>query len=132
LGFSLKNEDESELPDFCALGDHTPVRRCAHNAVSKPQFVPLEITMIWKPNTSQLETIAIMGHARSPVDKIAAALGITPEEFSAWAGRLALGRAWSALPPMPVAKVVPPLAPLDPKIRAQRLFEGDQVPERMP
>jgi hypothetical protein len=88
--------------------------------------------MIWKPNTHQLEAIAVLGHARATVGKIAAALGITEAEFSAWAGRLALGRAWSVLPPIPVAKVVPPLAPLDPRIRAQRLFEGDQVPERMP
>jgi len=30
------NEDESEFPEFCTLGDHNPARRCACDAVSKP------------------------------------------------------------------------------------------------
>jgi hypothetical protein len=80
--------------------------------------------MIWKPDTHQLETIAVLGHARATTAQIAAALGITEAEFAAWAGRLALGRAWSVLPPMPVAKAPKPVAPVDPRIRAERLFEG--------
>jgi hypothetical protein len=76
--------------------------------------VRTEGSMIWKPSTRQLELIATLGNARAPVDKICAALGITPEEF-----------AWSALPPMPVAKAPEPVAPVDPRIVAERLFDDD-------
>jgi hypothetical protein len=39
--------------------------------------------MTFKPNTRDLETIAIMGHARAATAQITAALGITEAEFSA-------------------------------------------------
>ena len=78
--------------------------------------------MTFKPTLPQLETIAVLGHARAPAGQIAAALGISEDAFKAWTRRLALGRAWSALPP--VAKAPEPVAPVDPRIRAERLFEG--------
>jgi hypothetical protein len=49
--------------------------------------------MTWQPTTRDLETIAELGHARAPMDKIAAELGISPAEFSAWTGRLVAARA---------------------------------------
>ena len=70
---------------------------------------------------SQLETVAVMLHARAPVARIAAALGISEAEFSAWAARLALGRAWCepvTIPARPVPKV-----PKSPRIVAERIFE---------
>jgi hypothetical protein len=45
--------------------------------------------MNFKPTTRQLETIAELGHARIPADRIAVARGIEPEAFAAWASRLA-------------------------------------------
>ena len=82
--------------------------------------------MNFRPTPKQLELISLT-HARAPVDKICAALGITEADFSAWAGRLAVGRAWSALPP---AAAPEPVAPVDPRIRAQRLFEGEALDGR--
>jgi hypothetical protein len=88
--------------------------------------------MTWQPTTRDLETIATLGHARAPVAKICAALGLSEAEFSAWAGRLALGRVWSAMPPIPVAKAPEPTEPRLARIVADRLFEGDPVPDGMP
>jgi hypothetical protein len=48
------------------------------------------------------------------------------------AGRLALGRVWSAMPPIPVAKAPEPTEPRLARIVADRLFEGDPVPDGMP
>ena len=63
----------------------------------------------------ELGTAPMPTHARCPVAKIAAALGIiAPEEFSAWAGRLAMGRAW--VEPVALAVKAPePVAPPDPR-----------------
>jgi hypothetical protein len=77
---------------------------------------------VWQPTTRQLETIATLGHARAPADKIAAALGVTLEEFSAWAGRLTATRTLDVeAPPLPT----PPMRPErgSPKILADRVFE---------
>ena len=41
--------------------------------------------MTWKPNTRDLETIAVLGHPRATVAQIAAALGISEAKFSVWA-----------------------------------------------
>jgi len=75
--------------------------------------------MTWQPR--DLETIATMGHAR------ATALGITPEEFKAWVGRLVAARAaW--VPPTPPQSAAKPLAtpePMWPRIEAERLFEAN-------
>ena len=77
--------------------------------------------MTFEPNTVQLEIIAIMVHARTPVARIAAVLGVTLEEFTAFAGRLAMGRAYVpavTIPPKPERMVAK-----SPRIVAQRLFE---------
>jgi lambda repressor-like predicted transcriptional regulator len=49
--------------------------------------------MSWKPTPRQLYLIAEYGAAHMPAEVIAAALDITPEEFSAWAARLIATRA---------------------------------------
>jgi hypothetical protein len=78
----------------------------------------------WKPTTRQLETIADMGNARAPVDRIAAALGIKPEEFMAWTGRLAATRtldvdALYRAPPPPSCRH----EKATPRVIADRVFE---------
>jgi hypothetical protein len=72
-----------------------------------------------------------MRHARASSEQIAAALGISEDAFKAWCQRLTLGRAWAALPPMPVAKGTQTRGTRgDPRIRAQRLFEGEALDGR--
>jgi hypothetical protein len=51
--------------------------------------------MNWKPSTEQLLTIAEFGHARAPVAKIAAALGVSEDEYSTWTKRLVATRTLS-------------------------------------
>jgi hypothetical protein len=84
--------------------------------------------MTFKPTTRDLETIAIMGRARAPADKIVVALGIGEAEFRAWTGRLAAAR---ALMPMSVARATKETesvsfveAPARPRITADRVFEA--------
>ena len=70
--------------------------------------------------TAQLETVAVMANARCPADKIAAALGVTFEELTAFAERLARGRAYVeplTIPARPVRK-----APERARLRAERMF----------
>jgi len=56
--------------------------------------------MTFKPNTRDLETIALLTHARATTAQIAAALGIFEAAVTAWRGRLAAGRAWACVEPM--------------------------------
>ena len=44
--------------------------------------------MTSKPTMCQLETIAELGNARAPAARIAEALNVLPEAFTAWVGRL--------------------------------------------
>ena len=92
--------------------------------------------MSWNPSTKQLECIAEMAHAKAPVAQIAAAVGLTPEEFCAWCARLAAARALMMImpefPPKRAAAKEPDagasfaeVAALCSKIMANRLFEGD-------
>jgi hypothetical protein len=70
--------------------------------------------------TRDLELIAIMAHARAPVARIAAALGISEPEYSAWLQRLALGRAYVA----PVTIPARPVRKVPARLRAERFFES--------
>jgi hypothetical protein len=54
-------------------------------------------------------------------------VGLSEAEFKAWAGRLAAARATWVEPVLPVAKAPEPVTPADPKIRAERLFEGEAL-----
>jgi hypothetical protein len=78
--------------------------------------------------TRDLELIAVLAHARAPVARIAAALGISEPEYSAWLQRLALGRTWREpvlLPARPVRK-----APKSPRIVADRVFmDAKEAPQ---
>ena len=64
--------------------------------------------MNWKPDKRQLDLIADMGNARMPVEAIAAALDVHPDDLRAWIGKLAATRFWGvpeqstlAAPPAP-------------------------------
>jgi hypothetical protein len=68
-------------------------------------------------------------NARAPVDKIAAALGIEPEEFRAWASRLVATRVMDAnallySAPMPPQPPPTPFEKVTVRIRAERVFEA--------
>jgi len=69
--------------------------------------------------TRDLELIAVMAHARAPVARIAAALGLSEDAFKAWCQRLALGRAYVPAVAIPArrVRVVPE------RLRAERFFE---------
>jgi hypothetical protein len=72
--------------------------------------------------TEQLETIAQLTIARTPPDKIAAAVNISEDMFAAWCTRLALGRAWRepvTIPPKPERRLPERL-----RYRAERYFEA--------
>jgi hypothetical protein len=75
----------------------------------------------FKPTTSDLETIAILGNARAPVGKIAAAVGLSESEFRAWTARLVATRALDI--PETCQKPPPPIVPRTWGI-AERVFEG--------
>ena len=66
-------------------------------------------SMSWKPTLAQLEIIEQYGNAHMPVEAIAAALDVHPDDLRAWIGRLVQTRSQSryAPPPMP-----PPPAPV--------------------
>jgi hypothetical protein len=82
---------------------------------------------MFKPTLRQLETIADM--SSMPSERIAAALGISPDVFTGWVSRLAAANALDPeaaerlmYPPTPVA-VQPPRPPRhDPRIIAERMF----------
>jgi hypothetical protein len=57
-----------------------------------------------------------MGNALAPADKIARALGITPEVFTAWAARLTATR----------ERNLPPGRSSKPRITASRMFEATE------
>jgi len=72
------------------------------------------------PTTAQLETIATLINARASSERIAAALGISEAEFSAWGARLMAGRAFDESPtPQPPAPEA-----VTPQTVAERVFEG--------
>jgi hypothetical protein len=84
---------------------------------------------MWKPTLRELETIADMAGGGMPAERIAAAVGISPEVFTAWTSQLAAVRAldWRAVenllyPPKPAAVQSP--ARRDPRIIAERIFES--------
>jgi hypothetical protein len=79
--------------------------------------------MTWNPTTKQLETIAILGNARAPVGKIAAAVGIGEAEFKAWTARLVATRALDIPEPCqpPPLPIVP--TPIRTRSLAERVFE---------
>jgi hypothetical protein len=52
----------------------------------------LSSAMTWRPTPADLELIATMGHARATTARIAGALGISRDVFTAWAARLAATR----------------------------------------
>jgi len=89
--------------------------------------------MNWKPTTRQLETLAELAIARAPVAVMAAALGLTPEAFVAWRRRsLAAARAEEErYKPEPIPEPKPVVAPVSPRIVAERLFEGDPAADGM-
>jgi hypothetical protein len=75
----------------------------------------------FEPTNRDLELIVVMSHARAPVARIAAVLGISEAEFAAFADRLAMGRRHVepvAIPARPV-----PVVPKSPRIVAERIFE---------
>ena len=86
--------------------------------------------MKFKPTLRELETVADMANAGMSSERIAAALGISLEVFTAWTSRL---RAANELdpqavenllyPPRPAAVQLPP-PPRDPRIIAERYFEA--------
>jgi hypothetical protein len=80
--------------------------------------------MGWRPSKNELELIADAGAARQPVDKIAAALGVTEEEFHAWAASLIATRSVPSSAPPPPRPVAPPPAPISPRVIADRMFEA--------
>jgi len=83
--------------------------------------------MTFEPTTRDLETVATLTHARTPADKIAAALGVSEDAFGAWRARLAFGRAYVpavVIPSKPVRVV-----PKSPRIVAEHMFETDKNSE---
>jgi transposase-like protein len=83
---------------------------------------------MFNPTLSQLELIAEMTHGGMTVERIAAALGITTEVYTAWVFRLMAVRALDPqavdrllYPPRPVAIKAPPV-PHDPRILAEHMF----------
>ena len=91
------------------------------------------VAMSFNPSTRDLETIALMTHAKATTAQIAAAVGVELDEFRAWCQRLAAARDFG-MPVMPAkAPAKEPPAPvsfaevaaLRSKIIADRLFEGE-------
>jgi hypothetical protein len=85
---------------------------------------------MFKPILSQLELIADMAGGGMPSERIAAAVGISHEVFTAWVSRLAAAAALDPqavelllYPPRPVAVQPSPPPPRDPRILAERFFE---------
>jgi hypothetical protein len=85
---------------------------------------------MWKPTLRELETICEMSLGGMSSERIASALGIPPEVFTAWASRLSAARALDPqaadrllYPPKPLA-VQPPPPLRDPRIVAERIFEA--------
>jgi hypothetical protein len=83
---------------------------------------------MFKPTLRQLETVADMSSGGMASERIAAALGISPEVFTAWNSRLVAVRALDdtavdrlLYPPNP--RPPPPPPPHDPRIVAERIFE---------
>jgi hypothetical protein len=86
---------------------------------------------MWKPTLRELETIADMSSGGMSSERIASALGIPPEVFTAWVSRLMAASALDPqavdrllYPPKPVAAQPPPPARRDPRIIAERVFEA--------
>jgi transposase-like protein len=84
---------------------------------------------MWKPTLRQQEMIADMSLGGMSSERIASALGISPEVFTAWGSRLRAARALDPqavdrllYPPKPVA-VQPPPPQREPRIVAERIFE---------
>ena len=82
--------------------------------------------MTFSPTTRDLELIASLAHARAPVARIAAAIGISELEYSAWCQRLALGRAWRE--PLVISARPERRLPERLRVRADRLFEQASAP----
>ena len=81
--------------------------------------------MNWKPSKAELELIADAGFARVPAIRIATALGVTVEEFSAWARSLVAAREAPCAAMVPHPAPLPPLRQekVTPRIVADRVFE---------
>ncbi len=102
------------------------MRGKAGSSASKNRKEVSDRTVTFEPTTSDLELIASLSHARTPPDKIAAFLGISEPEYSAWLQRLAMGRAYvpaMVIPPRPERKVPERL-----RVRAERCFESVSAP----
>jgi transposase-like protein len=87
-----------------------------------------EVVHMFKPTLRQLETVADMSWGGMSPQRIASALGIPAEVFTAWVSRLSAARALDPqaadlllYPPRPVA-VQPQQPPRDPRILAERMF----------
>jgi hypothetical protein len=85
---------------------------------------------MWKPTLRQLEIVDDMARAGMAGERIAAALGISPGVYTAWGARLRAARELDSqavenllYPPRPVAAPPPPKQH-DPRIVAERIFEG--------
>ena len=82
--------------------------------------------MTWKPDRRQLETLADMGNAHMPVEAIAAALDVHPDDLRTWIGRLVATR----FRDVPEPPTLPPPAPpafkghRPDRVLADRLFEA--------
>ena len=91
--------------------------------------------MNWRPTLAELETLADMACARLPPAAMAAAIGLSLDEFIAWRRRsLAASRAEEErhARPAPIPPPKPVVAtPVSPRIVAERVFEGEHAPEGM-
>ena len=78
--------------------------------------------MTWKPDRRQIDLIAEHGAAHMPVEAIAAALDVHPDDLRAWIGRLAATRL-SAVPEPPLQPPRAPVTAPSQRIIADRVFE---------
>ena len=82
-----------------------------------------------KPSKWQLELIADAGFAGQSPEKIAAALGITEDEFRAWTASLVATRGMDACALMHPTPAAPPAPGHRPgRVLAERVFEAQPNP----
>jgi hypothetical protein len=80
--------------------------------------------MNWKPDKRQLDLIADMGNARMPVEAIAAALDVHPDDLRAWIGKLAATR-FRGVPERSTPAALPPAPGHRPgRVLAERAFQA--------
>jgi hypothetical protein len=79
-------------------------------------------SMTWKPDRRQIDLIAEYGAAHMPVEAIAAALDIHPDDLRGWIGKLAATRSQPRYVPPELPPVLPQPANRPGRILSERVF----------